>query len=435
MKPAISARAASRLLVCAAVWSMVPVVVDAQAPAPRIQADRYFDASAGLTIEGLVSLAIERAPSLAAARARVDAATGERTQASLRPNPKALFERRERSGGIDNQTMIGLAWPLDLFRRGARVEVADHAVRTAALVKDDEVREQAAIVRERAAAVLAALRQLDVASSWARFARTRLELLTARVDSGASRPLDRDMADVEWRRAEADVLMWQARVDGDLAALKAAVGLGAAASLPLAEPLESVAVTLPALTIPTVGEAALARTDVLALESVAREAAAEGVLASRDARLDLSISAAYVNRRIGLPAGSDRMHEFMVGVTVDLPWRNRQQGRIAAADGRRRAAEESMAARRLDAEAEIDAARIRERAAQATLGLYRDGLIETADRNLSVVRESFELGRGTLLDVITEERRYLDLQTAFTAALREVIDARTALLRALGVAS
>jgi outer membrane protein TolC len=40
-----------------------------------------------------------------------------------------------------------------------------------------------------------------------------------------------------------------------------------------------------------------------------------------------------------------------------------------------------------------------------------------------------------LLDVIEEERRYLELESAYTAALREAIDARTALLRALGVAS
>jgi outer membrane protein TolC len=40
-----------------------------------------------------------------------------------------------------------------------------------------------------------------------------------------------------------------------------------------------------------------------------------------------------------------------------------------------------------------------------------------------------------LLDVIDEERRFLELQSAYTAALREVVDARTALLRALGMTS
>ena len=89
----------------------------------------------------------------------------------------------------------------------------------------------------------------------------------------------------------------------------------------------------------------------------------------------------------------------------------------------KRAAESSVAARRLDASAEIDAARIRESAAAAAVALYRGGLMELAGRNLSVVRESCDLGRGTLFDVIEEERRYLELESAFTAALREVIDA------------
>jgi outer membrane protein TolC len=95
----------------------------------------------------------------------------------------------------------------------------------------------------------------------------------------------------------------------------------------------------------------------------------------------------------------------------------------------------STAARRLDARAEIDVARIREAAATQALALYRDGLMDLAQRNLGVVRESFDLGRGTLLDVIDEERRFLELQAAYTTALREAIDARTALLRALGMTS
>ena len=142
-----------------------------------------------------------------------------------------------------------------------------------------------------------------------------------------------------------------------------------------------------------------------------------------------------MTKRLGLSPGGDRMNEVMFGVMIDLPWRNRQQGAIASADAARRSAEAEAAARRLDAAAEIDAAATRVRAAEETVALYRDGLIALAAQNVSVVRESFELGSGTLFDVIEEERRYLALQSAYTAALREVVDARTSLLRALGVAS
>ena len=420
--------------ICAAILLCVPVVATAQTTPPGPVA-QYIDADRGLSLDALVALALEQAPALAAARARVDVATGRQTQASLRPNPKALAERREQFGGIDTQTTIGMSWPLDLFRRDARVAVAAHAVRTAELMADDEVRERAALVRGWAADVLAAVRHLEIAVEQEGFARTRFDLLAARAESGAARPLDRDLADVEWRRSKTEVVSWRASAERAMAALKTSVGLAPTASLRLAAPIEAVSETPALARQRSVTEALAARPDIQALDSEARRAAAEGALAAREARFDLSVTGAFMTKRLGLSPGGDRMNEVMFGVMIDLPWRNRQQGAIASADAARRSAEAEAAARRLDAVAEIDAAATRVRAAEETVALYRDGLIALAAQNVSVVRESFELGSGTLFDVIEEERRYLALQSAYTAALREVVDARTSLLRALGVAS
>jgi outer membrane protein TolC len=55
-----------------------------------------------------------------------------------------------------------------------------------------------------------------------------------------------------------------------------------------------------------------------------------------------------------------------------------------------------------------------------------------AKQNLDVVRQTYELGRGTLLDVLTEQRRYLDVERAYTDALREAYEANAALKQALG---
>jgi cobalt-zinc-cadmium efflux system outer membrane protein len=41
-----------------------------------------------------------------------------------------------------------------------------------------------------------------------------------------------------------------------------------------------------------------------------------------------------------------------------------------------------------------------------------------------VVRQTYALGRGTLLDVIAEQRRYIDIENGYTDALRQVYDAR-----------
>jgi outer membrane protein TolC len=48
------------------------------------------------------------------------------------------------------------------------------------------------------------------------------------------------------------------------------------------------------------------------------------------------------------------------------------------------------------------------------------------------VRESYELGRIRLSEVLVEQRRFLETEMAFTDALAEAYQARVALLQAQG---
>jgi outer membrane protein TolC len=155
-----------------------------------------------------------------------------------------------------------------------------------------------------------------------------MDLLAARAAEGAARPLDRDLADVEWRRAQTEVLAWQAAADRAMAALKASVGLQPHAPLRLAATLDQTAAALPALPF---GDALPDRPDVRALESEVRQADAEIARARSEGRIDLGVYAAYMNRQPDLSSAA-AWHEAVAGVTVNLPWRNRQQGAIASAD-------------------------------------------------------------------------------------------------------
>lgn len=384
-------------------------------------------------IEQLVQRAMTAAPALAAARARVDAAEGERRQAGLRPNPTAEVSRREEFGGIDNQTLVGVTLPLDLFRRDARVAVASHHVHHTALEVEAAELERAYLVRVRAAAVLGARRQLDVVTQVAQTAKSRLDLLAARAETGAGRPLDRDLADVEWRRAEAERTQWAGRLAAAEAELKAAVGSAGdvAAWLPL--PLEAEVKLLPAPDPPPPDDVLVDRPDIRALVSEEAMAAAARDLAVSEGRWNLAVSAGYMRRTIAMPGGRDGMNEVMLGVMVDLPWRNRQQGAVAAADATRRAVASELAQRRIDAAAELEAARAREHAATDTVTRFQEGWLALAQRNLEVVREAWTLGDATLFDVIEEERRFLALQADYTTAMRELIGARADVRRATGV--
>lgn len=414
------------MLMLVLVWPFGARLAEAQTPAsvPVV-------APGGLSIEALVSLALERAPGLEAADRRIQVALGDRTQASLRPNPVVAADRREQAGGPGTQTSVTLIVPLDLFRKGARVAVADHEVRRAEWLAAQARVDRAALVRMRAADVLAAARHLDVIREIAQAARTRFDLLSARVEAGAAMPLERDVANVEWQRAETASLRGQGEVDAAMAALKAAAGWAQHEPLQLAATLDDAIGALPAVPVTSTTVAVAARPDVLAAEAMTGWADARQQLARQEGRFDLGVSGGYMTR----VEGGMRMHDVMVGVMVDLPWRNRQQGALAAATAKGRAARADVAEARLQAEAEMASALARDVAATAAVARYRAGLVELAAQNLGVVREMWTLGRGTVFDVIEEERRYLDLQSAYTAALRELVEARAIVLRAWGVQS
>ena len=89
-------------------------------------------------------------------------------------------------------------------------------------------------------------------------------------------------------------------------------------------------------------------------------------------------------------------------------------------------------AARLAAEAELASARARDERAREAVQIYSAGAQALARQNLAVVGQSYELGRVTVFEVLAERRRYLDVERAYTEALRAAYDARTALNRARG---
>jgi cobalt-zinc-cadmium efflux system outer membrane protein len=117
---------------------------------------------------------------------------------------------------------------------------------------------------------------------------------------------------------------------------------------------------------------------------------------------------------------------------VTVPLFNRNQGDVAAARAERSGAEAQLEAARLSAMTEVAATRARDQRAREAVKLYSTGARTLARQNLTVVEQSYELGRATVFDVIAEQRRFLELERAYTETLRAAFEARTALKNALG---
>jgi len=416
----------------------------AQVPKQASTAERYVDPINGLSLEDAITRALAQEPSLRSARSQIAVAQSMRQQAGLRPNPTASFEQRQEPAGNDNQTTVGVEWPLDLFRRGRRVAVAEREVTAVQLGVAERERVLRSQVRMRYGEVLAAIRDLTILEELVATTRRQHELLRSRVEEGATPPLERNLLDVELRRLEADRLLETGRTEAALFELKRVLGITAGAALSVREPLE--AVIQRQTEQARIGDAS----SVIDKRADVREAAARVEVADARieqvraaGRVDVSLFANYMRMDAGFPqtafasdGGLERIrglfHYWSAGAMVSVPVLNRNQGEIAAARSERAGAAAAYEAARLSADAELAAARARDDRARQAVDVYTSGAQTLARQNLTVVSQSYDLGRVTVFDVLAEQRRYLDVERAYTETLKAAYEARTALERALG---
>jgi len=425
-----------RTVSTAAIVAALLLAVGASAPHAQVSTGR------SLSLHDAIARALSREPTLAAARSDAEAIRGTLTQAELRPNPMLTASRQQEPGGMDNQTSVMLEWPLDLFRKTGRVNVAAQELEAAAHRVSDHERVLIADVRQAYGNAAAALRNRTLADELASAAQRQLTLVAARVDAGAAPPLERDTLAVEARRLDAERLLQSAEADRALFELKRLLDMDPGEPLTISEPLERLAPAEP-YGARAVTQVVAGRSDVREARSNVRAAEARVDLARREGRFDMSLFGSYLRMDAGFPqlgltpAGTlapirDVFHYAAAGTTITLPLLNRRQGDIAAAQARQTSAATLLHAAELRARTDVAAAIADDERAQAALAIYSSTVRTLARQNLDIVRQTYDLGRGTINDVILEERRYLELERAYTDTLKRAFDARTALQRAAG---
>jgi cobalt-zinc-cadmium efflux system outer membrane protein len=393
-----------------------------------------------VTVDELVARAIADNPDLRAARAEVDAAAARVGQAALRPNP-TLEVGGQKAISPDNNVMVGVTLPLDLNgRKEGRVGVAEREVAVKRAYLAERERRLRGDIRLKASDLLAARRNVDVTDELLRVNRDALTLVNRRVAEGAATALDENLTLVEVNRLEASRQLLANRLDLATLALKALAGLLPEVPLAIRGQL-AVPPSVPDRAAPVQQalaqrpDLAVARAEVAAAEARVRKEEAEG-------RWDASINVGYQRQEFGFglrgltDSGSTRpiqdvFHYFGGGISIMLPVRNQNQGNVAAARAETAAAERRRDFMELMARQEIEAAFAQHDAARRSLELYERGVREVARRNLDVVRQAYQLGRGTLLDVIAEQRRYIEIENGYTDLLKQVYDAAVEIERAV----
>jgi cobalt-zinc-cadmium efflux system outer membrane protein len=222
--------------------------------------------------------------------------------------------------------------------------------------------------------VLAAVRDLTVLEELVSAARRQHDLLSARVEEGASPPLNRDLVAVDARRLDADRLLQLGRVERAMFELKRVLGIAPSDVLRLKETLDDVVTRESAGPVSTTAAAAQ-RPDVQKAQSRIDVSDAKIGRATNDGRFDVNLFGGYMRMDSAFPqlglstTGTSepirgQFHYVTGGATVTIPVFNRNQGEVAAPRAERTGAVAAHEAARLKADIEVASARAGDQRAQ-----------------------------------------------------------------------
>lgn len=351
-------------------------------------------------------------PSVDVAEAEVDIARGFQQQAGLRPNPEVSLEVENVAGiGVfqglrATETTLAVGQRLELGgKRRARVAAA-RAETTVAAIRAEIARADLTLsVRQRFVDAVAARQRLRLSEQALERSQELARIARVLVDVGRDPPLRALRAEANLGEAEAELAERRANDENARRSLAALWG----------DP------TPPA----TVDETPLS------FQTNAHPVAPLSVLAIRLADAELYAAEAIIDRErslrtpdLTLMAGVRRNEEanaqgFVAGASFALPFGNRNQGAIAAAQASARAAEAQRSLLVVEAVRNIASARTILSAAEERVGTLENRTVPQAEEALRLADIGYRAGRFSLIEL-------LDATEARNAALNALINAREA---------
>jgi cobalt-zinc-cadmium efflux system outer membrane protein len=384
-----------------------------------------------LTLPAALAEALEKHPLLAAADGRVSTAQGLLEQAALKPNPRLTLQLENLRGGCqspyrpftDNDHFIYISQTLETARkRERRTDLATANKELAAIARDILAQRIAAQVREAfwsaaGAARIAAVYNETVTN----FAQT-VAYHEVRVKEG-------NMAEADLIRIKLENERLRLAASGaTLAAEKAVINLQREMGRTVFEDNLKIADTLDdkaEIPAENVDEALNRRAEVrLARQGIAAASANEQ-LQTALARPDLDLSAGYKRTN-----GYDGLLAYL---NMDLPWRNKNQGNIAAAAAEVRVARSNVAAAEALVRAEIRAAYSAYRLRQSQIAGMLTALSQHARDTARIAQAAYREGGADLLRLLDAERVRLETELLRVQAQTEMRLSESAVDTAMGV--
>lgn len=367
--------------------------------------------------EQAIEGALRSHPLLASALARVDAAEGARQQAGLRFNPRLFLQSENTRFGAPS-TPFRFAKETDNFayasqvfeapgKRQARVQVTAELLRR----RESEVAAlRARIAYSVAAAYWSAMgaeRSRDVLQHSLDNFDQIVEYHRNRVREGALAEadlirieLERDQIAVQFRNADQDAKRLRQ-------ALFREMGKPEQPEVVLTGDLTDVS---PFVTV-TTDEAVEQRRDLQLGRQIIQQARAATRVEQSYARPDPEVLFGYKR--------STGFNTLIAGVQVALPFRNRNQGAIAASVAEAKAAEYDVRAAEVSARSEIESARAEYRQKRELVTEALPRMRAQAQDTARIARAVYREGASDLLRLLDGERTGLQVELLFVRSLAE----------------
>lgn len=370
-----------------------------------------------LTLQDATEEFLRRNLSLEAARFEIGVAEAERIGARLRPRPGLTFsaENLRISGPTPFNRLyeIGatVAQPIELGnRQGLRLEVADRTVAVAEARLTD-------VLRRRLFDLKRTYYEAVLARAIVRIARENREgfdelvrFNTARFEEGYI--AEGELIKVRLERIKFDTVTANANLSFRQAAIQLLELLGAsdyerATALDVSgslevRPLSLSLIQLRELALVNRPDVKVAESEIARMESVAR-------LERSRAKGELTPYLGY--KRVGVD------NAVLAGVTVPLPFGNRNQGGIARAEAERKVAESNLRFARNRALAEVEAAYRAYETAREQVKAYEAGILDQANESSEISLAAYREGAAELITLVEAQRTRAEIRTNYFRAL------------------
>ena len=404
------------------------------------------DETARSELTQLLKAAMARNPEIRSRQARIGQAQGRQLQAGLHPNPSIGLEvetELDAAGTADRGFTAGYSHVFETAgKRGRRLAVAEVEVQ----ISEDELAETRRVIagqlRTLFLQILLLKRDVSTRQDLLRIATDFADLIQAQVQEGEVPALTLDQAKAEAERIQADLGLLVSQEEGLLLQLRTLAGLDPTDTVVVRGELEPHDIGPPLEELSR--RALAARPDLKAARAEVDRVSAQAELLKAQAVPNIVGSAGYSYSRsafdlFGLTADGrpapirELSHGISVGVSLELPVRDRNQGNLAAAAAEGRAQRFHIRSLESSIRQEVAVAYQRYASSYHSLAVLQTEVLDRSRMALEALQKAYELGEIAFNDVLAEQRRLADLQGAYNSVLQAYATAAADLAQAVAV--